>query len=107
MIARSGCGPPPASWSVPAPQRGPATAPRCPPAKTSRRAGGGYPTSTSDRQRRDLEPPPLGRGPQRQVGQLHPLGPLDQVPGEGPALGRACEEQLHLLLDPVVERLVV
>src|SRR6478609_12088155 len=170
MIARSGCGAPSASWSVPAPQAsassrpasaaraavlaisslacsqdspmprwavsiasatpnpyahrcsrnrsvdsqsmtgappGPATAATCAAAKTFRRAGGGYTTSTSDRQRRDLEPPPLGRGPQRQVGQLHPLGPLDQVPGERPALGRACEEQLPLRLEPVVERHVV
>src|SRR6266702_8633529 len=173
MIARSGCGDAPASWSVPAPQAsasslpapaaraavlaisslacsqdrpkgpmprcavsiasatpnpcahrcsrnrsvdsqsmtgtpsGPATAATCAAAKTFRLAGGGYTTRTSDSQRRDLEPPPLGRGPQRQVGQLHPLGPLEEVPGERPALGRALQEQLPLRLEPVAERHVV
>src|SRR5437773_8819757 len=70
----------------------PAVAATCAAAKTFRlmkgagEVGGGYTTRTSDRQRRDLEPPPLGRGSQRQVGQLHPLGPFEKVPGERPAL---------------------
>src|SRR5204863_6531188 len=91
----------------------PATAATCAAANTFRlvkgagEVGGGYTTRTSDRQRRDLEPPPLGRGSQGQVGQLHPLGPLEKVPGERPALGGAREEQLPLHLEPVVERHVV
>src|SRR5947207_4245532 len=172
MIARSGCGPPSASWSVPAPQasassrpasaaraavlaisslacsqdspKGPmprcavsiasatpnpyahrcsrnrsvdsqsmtgtpsavATAATCAAAKTFLLAGGGHTTRTSDRQRRDLEPPPLGRGLPRQAGQLHPLGPPDQVPGERPALGRRREARLPPRLEPGVQTLV-
>src|SRR5438067_13910245 len=84
-----------------------ATAATCAAAKTFLLAGGGYTTRTSDRQRRALEPPPLGRGLPRPAGQVHPLGPLDQVPGERSALGRRREEQLPLRLEPVVERHVV
>src|SRR6202158_4432191 len=87
-------------------------------AKTFRRAGGAYPAAqpgsgmtsgpapgarpgswicavplegTSDRQRRHLQPPALGRGLQGQVGQLYPLGPFDQVPGERSALPGALQ----------------
>src|SRR6266700_2751202 len=84
-----------------------ATAATCAAAKTFRLLGGGYTTRTSDRQRRDFEPPALGRGLQRQVGQLHAPGPLGQVPGERPALGGALEEQLPLHLEAVVEGHVV
>src|SRR5215831_8691227 len=176
MIAPSGCSPPSASWSVPAPQAStssrpaaaaraavmpisslacsqdspmprcavsiasatpnpcahrysrkrmvdsqsmtgfpsaPATAATCAAAKTLRlvkgagEVGGGYITRTSDRQRRDFEAPALGRGLQRQVGQLHPLGPFGQVPGERPPLAGAPEEQLPLHLESVVEGRVV
>ena len=57
---------------------------------------------TSDRQRRHVEPPAFGRGLQRQVGQLHPLGSLDQVPGERPALGQAhFRNSSHSTLNPL------
>src|SRR6266566_6215736 len=82
---------------------GPATAATCAAANTFRLVGGGYTTCTSDRQWGDFKPPALGRGLQRQAGQLHSLGPLGQVPGERPALGRAREEQFPLHLEAVVE----
>src|SRR5271169_5195935 len=99
-------------------------------AKTFRQAGGRYPAAQpgsgmtsgpdsgtrpgswiwaviSDRQRRHVEPSACGGGLQRQVGQLHPLGPFDQVPGERAALTGALQEQLPLHLEPVVEGHVV
>src|SRR5690349_5991076 len=97
------------SQSITGAPSGPATAATCAAAKTFRllkgagEVGGGHTTRTSDRQRGYGEPPALGRGLQRQVGQLHPLGPLDQVPGERPPLAGAGEELLPLHLEPVVE----
>jgi hypothetical protein len=61
----------------------------------------------SSGQRRDVDPAALGRGPPGQLGQLHALGALGQVPAQRPALRGGAQELLPLHLEPVVEGGVV
>ena len=66
-----------------------------------RRAAGSARSSPQTASGGHVDPAALGRGLQRQLGQLHALGALGQVPGERPALPRRARNSSHCTLNPL------